>query len=117
VLYDKPVYVGCSILDISKVRMMDFHFNTIHENFKGNYDLLYSDTDSLVYQIKSPNFLKWMKENEEEFALSNLAGKWKSIKNESVLGKMKKRSGRQNNYRICRPFAKKLRLQVLRKGS
>ena len=27
VLYDKPVYVGCSILDISKVRMMDFHFS------------------------------------------------------------------------------------------
>ena len=65
VLCDKPVYVGCSILDISKVRMMDFHFNTIHKDFEGNYDLLYSDTDSLVYQIKSPNFLKWMKENVE----------------------------------------------------
>ena len=93
VLYDKPVYVGCSILDVSKVRMMDFHFNTIHENFKGNYDLLYSDTDSLVYQIKSPNFLKWMKEHEEEFDLSNLTGKWKSTKNESVLGKMKNEVG------------------------
>ena len=34
VLYDRPVDVGCSILDISKVRMMDFHFNTIHENLK-----------------------------------------------------------------------------------
>ena len=48
VLYDKPVCVECSILDISKARMMDFHFNNIHEHFKGNYDLLYSDTDSLV---------------------------------------------------------------------
>jgi hypothetical protein len=93
VLYDKPVYVGCSILDISKVRMMDFHYNTIHENFKRNYDLLYSDTDSLVYQTKSPNFLKWMKEHEEEFDLSNLTGKWKSTKNESVLGKMKNEVG------------------------
>ena len=88
-LYDKLVYVGCSILDISKVRMMDFHFNTIHEHFEGNYDLLYSDTDSVVYQTKSPNFLKWMKEHEEEFDLSNLTGKWKSPKNESVLGNMK----------------------------
>jgi hypothetical protein len=93
VLYDKPVYVGCSILDVSKVRMMDFHYNTIHENFKGNYDLLYSDTDSLIYQIKSPNFLKWMKDHEEEFDLSNLTGKWKSTKNESVLGKMKNEVG------------------------
>ena len=49
VLCDKPVYVGRSILDVSKVRMMDFHFNTIHENVKGNYDVLYSGTDSLVY--------------------------------------------------------------------
>ena len=93
VLYDKPVYAGCSILDISKVRMVDFQLNTIHTHFERKYDLLYSDTDSLVYQIKSPNFLKWMKENEEEFDLSNLTGKWKSTKNEGVLGKMKNEVG------------------------
>ena len=34
VLYDKLVYVGCSILDVSKVRMMDFHFNTIRKKMK-----------------------------------------------------------------------------------
>ena len=50
-VYDKPVYVGCAILDLSKLRMLDFHYNTIHKNLNGYYDLLYSDTDSLVYHI------------------------------------------------------------------
>ena len=62
IIYDKPCFVGCSILDLSKVRMMDFHYNTIQKNFQGKYDLLYSDTDSMVYQIKIKNFYKWMLE-------------------------------------------------------
>ena len=50
-VYDEPVYVGCAILDISKERMLDFHYSTIYKHFNGSYDLLYSDTDSLFYQI------------------------------------------------------------------
>ena len=54
-LYDKPVYVGCSILDTSKVRMMHLHYNTVHKHVQGNYDLLCPETESLVYQTKHPN--------------------------------------------------------------
>ena len=35
-LYDKPVYVGCAILDVSKLRMLDFHYNTMENNTKEN---------------------------------------------------------------------------------
>jgi hypothetical protein len=70
------VYVGCAILETSKVRMYDFHYNTIEKNFKGKYDLIYSDTDSLVYYIKHKNFYAWMSEKSEEFDLSNLTGKF-----------------------------------------
>ena len=34
--YDKPIYVGCAILDLSKLCMMDFHDNVIHKEFAGN---------------------------------------------------------------------------------
>ena len=37
VIYDKPVYVGCTILDLSKLHMTEFHYEVIHKNFKGKY--------------------------------------------------------------------------------
>ena len=43
VKYDKPIYVGTCILDLSKLRMMNFHYDVIHENFKDNYNLIYSE--------------------------------------------------------------------------
>ena len=51
IVYDKPIYVGTSILDISKLCLLDFHFNVIVKEFKDNYSLLFSDTDSLVDNI------------------------------------------------------------------
>ena len=52
IIYDKPIYVGASILDLSKLRMMDFHYNVIEEQYKDKYELIYSDTDSFVYRFK-----------------------------------------------------------------
>ena len=63
VKYDKPVYVGTSILDLSKLHMMNFHYDVIHENFKDNYNLLYSDTDSFVYSIQHDDIYEWIKNN------------------------------------------------------
>ena len=53
--YNKPIYVGTGILDLSKLCMMEFHYDVIQENFKDNYNLIYSDTDSLVYSIQHPD--------------------------------------------------------------
>jgi hypothetical protein len=94
-VYDKPAYVGVAILDISKLRMLDFHYNTIEKKLSGKYDLLYSDTDSLIYQVRSKNLNKWFHDNEEEFDLSEMTGKFRSDKNTNVLGKFKSEVGSQ----------------------
>jgi hypothetical protein len=51
--------------------MMDFHYNTIHKNFENKYNLIYSDTDSLVYRIEHDDIYEWIKENKEHFDLSD----------------------------------------------
>ena len=71
IIYDKPIYVGTSILDLSKLHMMNFHYNVIHKEFEGKYNLIYSDTDSFVYNIEHPDIYKWIGENKQHFDLSD----------------------------------------------
>ena len=69
--YDKPIYVGTSILDLSRLTMMKFHDDIIHNSFEGRYNLIYSDTDSLVYNIQHDNIYQWIKDNKTHVDLSD----------------------------------------------
>ena len=71
VIYDKPSFIGTSIMDLSKLHMMRFHYEVIHKNFEGRYNLICTDTAGLVYAINHHDIYNWISQHREHFDLSD----------------------------------------------
>ena len=55
---NKPIYLGLSILDISKITMYEFCYDYIKIKYEDKARLCYMDTDSFVVNIKTKDFYK-----------------------------------------------------------
>ena len=53
---NKPVYLGLSILEISKTLMDEFRYDFIKPKYHNNVKLCYIDTDSFIINIKTEDF-------------------------------------------------------------
>ena len=71
IFMNKPIYVGMAILDISKTILYNFHYQFMKKTLNENCKLLYTDTDSGIYEIKSTNIYEIMKKNINRFDTSD----------------------------------------------
>ena len=88
---NKPIYAGMCILDLSKQHTYEFHYDVIKKQYGDRAKLLFTDTDSLCYHIKTDNFYEDMYAQRDLYDLSNFAkdNPYKDDTNKKVLGKFK----------------------------
>ena len=74
----KAPYTGMRILEMSKVLMYEFHYNYIKNEYDNKSKLLFTDTDSLMYEIKTVDVHEDFSSNKEVVNFSNYMTKSKS---------------------------------------
>ena len=55
---NKPIYLGLSILEISKTLMYEFWYDYMKPKYNNDVKLCYKDTDSFIISIKTNDFYK-----------------------------------------------------------
>ena len=88
----KPIYLGLSILEISKILMYEFWYDYMKPKYNDNVRLCYMDTDSFIMNIKTNDFYKDIPDDAEcKFDTSNYEVKRPLPigKNKKVIGLMK----------------------------
>ena len=87
---NKPSYVGMCILELSKTLMYDFHYNYIKKKYP-DAQLLFTDTDSLTYHIRTEDIYHDFLADRELFDNSNYPpnSEFYFSKNKKVIGKFK----------------------------
>ena len=53
---NKPIYLGMSILDISRTLMYEFWYDYIKPKYQDKSKLCYTDTDSFIIHIMTEDF-------------------------------------------------------------
>ena len=116
--FNKPVYLGMSIVDLSKSFMYDFHYNYIKTKYGDKAKLLFIDTDSLAYEIKTKDFYKDIIHDIEKWFdtsdyLTNHPSGIKTGLNSKVLVMSKDEAGRKQIFEFVGLRAKLYSHQML----
>ena len=90
-LLNKPVHMGMTILDNSRILLYDFFYNHLKKDYSPRCELLYTDMDSLLLEIKTDDIYKDIKSNENQYDTSDYPN-WHPLHsnaNKKDVGKMK----------------------------
>ena len=94
---NKPAYIGMCILELSKVLMYEFNYDYIKNNYDIKTKLLFTDTDSLIFEIKTEDVYEDFSGNKEMFDFSDYwlltKSKYYDDSNKLVIAKMKDKTG------------------------
>ena len=99
-----PVFVGITILDLSKHLMYDFYYNQLRGPYGDRCQLLYTDTDSLLLEVQTEDVFRGMASHAELYDTSDYQPEHPlhSIANKKGVGKDERRVCRAPHCRICR---------------
>ena len=61
----KPIYLGLSILEISKILMYEFWYDYMKPKYGNKVKLCYTDTDSFIINIKTNDFYEFIASDVE----------------------------------------------------
>ena len=88
---NRPAYVGMCILDLSKTLMYDFHYKHIKKNYGDKAKLLFTDTDSLTYEIEAEDVYQDFWNDKDKFDNSDYpeSSLYFDKANKKVIGKFK----------------------------
>ena len=105
---NKPIYLGLSVLEISKILMYEFWYDYMKPKYGNNVKLCYMDTDSFIMNIKTNDFYEDIANDvENRFDTSNyeVNRPLPMGKNKKVIGLMKDELGekRMTEFVTLRP--------------
>ena len=88
---NRPAYIGMCILDLSKTLMYDFHYNYIKRKYNNKAKLLFTDTDSLTYEIEADDIYQDFFNDKDKFDNSDYpeSSPYFDKTNKKVIGKFK----------------------------
>ena len=67
---DKPIFIGMSILDLSKQHMYKFYYDVMKPKYGENIKMVYTDTDSFVFHTKTDDIYQDLKAINDEMDFS-----------------------------------------------
>lgn len=88
---NRPIYCGAAILDLSKMLMYDFYYGELKAQYGDKAKLCYTDTDSLIFQVETPDIYADMRAKPALYDFSDYPKDHPNYdpKNAKVLGLMK----------------------------